>query len=77
MEVSRLFMPDDNIIKADHRALKGVIRPTHGFQKLKTANATIPGVEVMRMIHHGQRVLTQSGTIGEIHFINPFFGLAA
>jgi transposase-like protein len=27
----------NNIIEADHGALKRVIRPTHGFQRMKTA----------------------------------------
>ncbi len=29
MEVSRLFMPDNNIIEADHDTLKGMIRRGH------------------------------------------------
>jgi transposase, IS6 family len=40
----------NNIIEADHGALKRVIRPTRGFQRMKTAYATIKGFEVMRMI---------------------------
>jgi transposase, IS6 family len=33
----------NNIIEADHGALKRVIRPTCGFQRMKTASATIKG----------------------------------
>ena len=33
----------NNIIEADHGALKRVIRPTRGFQTMKTAAATIKG----------------------------------
>ena len=33
----------NNIIEADHGALKQVIRPTRGFQTMKTASATIKG----------------------------------
>jgi transposase-like protein len=47
-------MPDNNIIKADHSALKRVIRPTRGFQRMKTASATLKGFEVMRMIRRGR-----------------------
>lgn len=36
----------NNIIEADHGALKRVIRPTRGFQGMKTAAATIKGFEV-------------------------------
>ncbi len=39
----------NNIIEADHGALKRVIRPTRGFQRIKTAAATIKGFEMMRM----------------------------
>ena len=34
-----------NIIEADHGALKRLIRPTRGFQSMKTAYATIKGFE--------------------------------
>jgi IS6 family transposase len=40
----------NNIIEAEHGALKRVIRPTRGFQTMKTASATMKGFEVMRMI---------------------------
>jgi transposase, IS6 family len=40
----------NNIIEADHGALKRAIRPTRGFQTMTTAAATIKGFEVMRMI---------------------------
>ena len=40
----------NNIIKADHGALKRVIKPTRGFQTMRTATATIKGFEIMRMI---------------------------
>jgi IS6 family transposase len=43
----------NRIIEADHGALKRVIRPTRGFQRMATASATIKGFEVMRMIRRG------------------------
>jgi transposase-like protein len=43
----------NNIIEADHGALKRVIRSTRGFQSTKTASATLKGFEVMRMIRRG------------------------
>jgi transposase, IS6 family len=47
----------NNVIEADHGALKRVIGPTRGFQSMKTARATIKGFEVMRMIRRGHCVL--------------------
>ena len=40
----------NNILEADHGALKRVIRPTRGFQRMKTASTTLKGFEVMRMV---------------------------
>jgi transposase-like protein len=67
----------NNILAADHGALKRVIRPTRGFQRMKTAFATIKGFEVMRMIRRGPCVLTQPGSTGEIRLVNQLCGLAA
>ena len=43
----------NNVIEADHGALKRGLRPTRGFQRMTTATATIKGFEVMRMIRRG------------------------
>ena len=67
----------NNVIEADHGALKRVIRPTRGFQRMKTAYATIKGFEVMRMIRRGHCDLTQPGVTGEVRLINQLFDLAA
>ncbi len=67
----------NNIIEADHGALKRVIRRTRGSQRMKTASATLKGFEVMRMIRRGHCVLTQPGATGEIRFVNQLLGLAA
>jgi transposase-like protein len=67
----------NNIVEADHGALKRVIRPTRGFQRMKTASATLRGFEVMRMIRRGHCVLTQPGVAGEIRLVNQLFGLTA
>ena len=66
----------NNVIEADHGALKRVIRPARGFQRMKTASATIGGFEVMRMIRRGHCVLSHSGVAGEIRLISQLFGLA-
>jgi transposase-like protein len=67
----------NNIIEADHGALKRVIWPTRGFQTMKSAAATLKGFEVMRMIRRGHCILQQAGPIGEIRLVNQLFGLAA
>ena len=67
----------NNVIEADHGALKRLIRPTRGFQRMKTASASLRGFEVMRMIRRGHCILPQSGVTGEIRLVNQLFGLAA
>lgn len=66
----------NNVIEADHGALKRVIRPTRGFQRMKTAAATLRGFEVMRMIRRGHCILPQAGLTGEIRLVNQLFGLS-
>jgi transposase-like protein len=67
----------NNIIEADHGALKRVIRPTRGFQRMKTARAALKGFEVMRMIRRGHCILARPGAKSEIRLVNQLFGLAA
>jgi len=43
-----------NLIECDHGKLKRVINPTLGFKSIKTAHATIKGIEVMRALRKGQ-----------------------
>ncbi|NJD85420.1 DDE domain-containing protein, partial [Candidatus Erwinia dacicola] len=38
----------NNIIECDHGKLKRIINATLGFKSMKTAYATIKGIEVMR-----------------------------
>jgi transposase, IS6 family len=67
----------NNLIKADHGAPRRMIRTTRGFQRMRTASATLRGFEVMRVIRRGHCVLAQLGALGEIRLINQLFGLAA
>jgi transposase-like protein len=67
----------NNIIEADHGRLKRVISPTRGFQKMKTAHATIKGFEIMRMIRRRHCILCEPKVVGEIRFINKLFDIAA
>ena len=65
----------NNIIEADHGALKRVIRPTRGFQRMRTAAATLKGFGVMRMIRRGHCIQRERRVTGEIRLINQLFGL--
>jgi IS6 family transposase len=67
----------DHTIEADHGGLKRVIRPTRGFQTMRTASATIKGFEVMRMIRRRHCLLCEPKVAGEIQFINKPFDVAA
>jgi transposase-like protein len=66
----------NNILEADHGALKRVMRPTRGFQSMKTA-ATLTGFEIMRMIRRGHYNKWGCRATGEIRLVNQLFGLAA
>jgi IS6 family transposase len=67
----------NNIIEADHGALKRLIRQTRGFQTIKTAAATLTGSETMRMIRRGHCIQGKGQTTGELRLVNQLFGLAA
>ncbi len=67
----------NNIIEADHGALKRVIRPTRGLQTMRAASARPKDFEVMRMIRRGHCAQTQPGVTGEIRLVNQLFSLAA
>jgi IS6 family transposase len=67
----------NNILEADHGALKRVICPTRGFQTMKTAAATLTGFEIMRMIRRGHCIGRKRQAAGEVRLVNQLFGLAA
>ena len=61
----------NNIIESDHGKLKRFIKPTLGFKSMKTAYATIKGLEIMRMFKKGRFDLWKygQGIQGEIRII--------
>jgi len=67
----------NNIIEADHRALKQVTKPTRGFHTMKTAISTIKGFKIMRMIRRGHRLTCKPGVRDEIRFVSQLFQVAA
>ena len=56
----------NNILEADHGALNRVIRPTRGFQTMKTAAATLTGFETLRMIRRGPCIKRERHATGEV-----------
>jgi transposase, IS6 family len=67
----------NNILEADHGALKRIIRPTRSFQTMRTAAATLTGFEIMRMIRRGHCIGWKRQAAGEVRLVNQLFGLAA
>jgi transposase-like protein len=67
----------NNIIEGDHGSLRRMIRPTRGFQKMKTASRTLKSFEVTRMVRRRHCSLRHAGVTGEIRLVNQLFGLAA
>lgn len=67
----------NNIIEADHGALRPMIRRVCGFKTMRTAAATIKGFEIIRMIRRGHCILQQPGARGEVRFDNKLFDIAA
>ena len=63
----------NNVVEADHGKLKLLIRPVRGFKTMKTAYATIKGLEVMRA-QAGMFAL-QGGIVGEARIVERAFGL--
>jgi putative transposase len=54
MEVSRLFMPDNNQIEQDHRTIKRRVRPMLGFKSMDSARAILHGIEMIHMMRKQQ-----------------------
>jgi DDE domain len=47
----------NNLVEQDHRGVKRITRPMLGFKSFDAAQATLVGVELMRMIKTGRPVL--------------------
>ena len=67
----------NNVIEADHGKLKQLIKPVRGFKSVKTAYATIKGLEVMHALRKGQAAVWQygGGIMGEVRPIERSFGI--
>ena len=67
----------NNRIESDHAALKRITDPGKGFQSLRTAKATLKGIEAIRMIKRGHVFDPPANTTGEVRLLNELFELVA
>jgi IS6 family transposase len=67
----------NNRIESDHAALKRLIKPRKGFQTLRTAKATLLGVEAFRTIKRADIFKPAVHASAELRLINDMFGIAA
>ncbi|EOV2233327.1 DDE-type integrase/transposase/recombinase, partial [Klebsiella pneumoniae] len=64
----------NNVIECDHGKLKRIIGATLGFRSMKTAYATIKGIEVMRALRKGQASAFYYGDpLGEMRLVSRVF----
>lgn len=62
----------NNIIEQDHRGIKRITNPMMGFKAFHSAEATLAGIELCRMLKKGQHVDANNSTTFE-----QFYALAA
>lgn len=67
----------NNRIESDHAALKRLLGYRQSFRSLRSAKATLRGMETIRTIKNGHIDSRPPGVRGEIAFVNTLFGLAA
>ena len=66
----------NNLIKGDHTAMKRLPGYRQGFRSLRSAKATLCGIETIPTIKRGHVHLKQAGVKGEIEFADALFGTA-
>lgn len=62
----------NNIIEQDHRGIKRIINPMMGFKAFHSAEATLAGIELCRMLKKGQHLKAKNSPAFE-----QFYALAA
>ena len=66
-----------NLIESDHAALKRLLGYRQSFRSLRSAKATLSGIETIRTIKHGHIRDKLPGVQGEIAFIDSLFDTTA
>ena len=55
----------NNRIEQDHRGIKKIVRPMMGFKSFHSAQATLKGIELHRMLKKGQSILSNQCPVWE------------
>lgn len=63
----------NNLIESDHAAMKRLLGYRQSFRSLRSAKATLSGIETIRTIKRGHIYHKQPGVQGEITFIAGIF----
>ncbi|PIE12459.1 MAG: IS6 family transposase, partial [Rhodobacterales bacterium] len=66
----------NNLIESDHAAMKRLLGYRQSFRSLRSAKATLSGIETIRTIKRGHIHHKQLGVLGEIQFISQLFASA-
>lgn len=66
----------NNLIESDHAAMKRFLGYRQSFRSLRSAEATLSGIETIRTIKRGHIYHQKPGVQGEIRFINQLFDAA-
>jgi len=67
----------NNLIESDHAAMKRILGYRQSFRSLRSAKATLSGIETIRTIKRGHIQHRQPGVLGEIAFIDALFNGSA
>ena len=62
----------NNIVEQDHRGIKKITKPMLGFKAFHSAQATLAGIELHRMLRKGQHRASK-----ELSIFEQFYALAA
>lgn len=52
----------NNIVEQDHRGIKRIVKPMMGFKAFHSAEATLAGIELCRMLKKSQHVNSENST---------------
>ena len=63
----------NNLIESDHASMKRLLGYRQSFRSLRTAKATLSGIETIRTIKRGHIHSRNPGIRGEIQFISQLF----
>ena len=62
----------NNIVEQDHRGIKKITKPMMGFKAFHSADATLSGIELCRMLKKDQHINSENS-----HAFEQFYALAA